>query len=132
MLPEAETPGEWMELARSDLAVAAASRVPGAVPATPCFLCQQAAEKAIKAVLVSRGIAFSRTHNVGALLDLLPSDMAIPPSVQQAALLTRYAVDTRYPGTHEQPTWEDFQKTLRLAEAVVRWSEEMIGRGAQS
>jgi HEPN domain-containing protein len=111
--------------------VAAAARVPGAVPATLCFLCQQAAEKAIKAVPVSRGTAFSRTHNVGSLLDLVPSDIAISPGLQQAALLTRYATDTRYPGTHERPTWEDYEKTLRLAQAVVSRAEKLIGRRAE-
>jgi HEPN domain-containing protein len=123
---EGETSEEWMELARSDLAVARAARVPDAVPATPCFLAQQAAEKGLKAVLLSRQAAFGRTHNIGALLDLLPPDLAVPADVEQAALLTRYAVETRYPGTHERPTWEDYERVLRLAQAVVDWAAEIV------
>ncbi len=132
MQPEAQTPAEWMVLARSDLAVAAVARVPSAVPATPCFLAQQAAEKSLKAVLLSRRISFSKTHDVGALLDLLPPDMDVPVDVQHAALLTRYAVDTRYPGTHEQPTWADYERVLHLAEIVVAWAQEVIGGKAQT
>ncbi len=129
---EGETPEEWMALARSDLAVARVARVPDAVPATPCFLAQQAAEKGLKAVLLSRRTAFSRTHNIGALLDLLPLGLGVPADVEQAVLLTRYAVETRYPGTHERPTWEDYTRVLRLAQAVVDWAAEVIGRGPGS
>ncbi len=127
MRPDAETPSQWMELARSDLAVAAA-RTPGAIPSTLCFLAQQAAEKAVKAVLLMRRIEFPRTHNMGALIDLVPDSIDVPLNVQRSALLTRYAVDTRYPGTQERPTWEDYERALRAAEAVVGWADQIVGR----
>ena len=56
---------------------AATSRVPLPTRATPdilledlCFDAQQAAEKAIKAVLVHRGIRFPKTHAIAELLSL--------------------------------------------------------------
>jgi len=109
MLLDADTPQEWTVLARSDLAVARVARVPDAVPATGCFLAQQASEKCLKAVLLHRGIPFGKTHSIRALLDGLPLDFDLPTEVEQAAGLTRFAVDTRYPGSHEQPTWEDLR-----------------------
>jgi HEPN domain-containing protein len=64
-----------------------------------CFHAQQAAEKALKAVLVSWRIDFPYTHDIKGLLRIAEtSGIVIPPTIQQAALLTPYAVETRYPG----------------------------------
>lgn len=38
---------------------------------TVCFHCQQCAEKYLKAILVSRGVAFPKTHDLVLLLNLL-------------------------------------------------------------
>ena len=50
-----DDPREWMNRARSDLALAK-NRIPGAYLEDLCFEAQQAAEKAVKAVLISRDI----------------------------------------------------------------------------
>ena len=54
----ADDPREWMNRARSSLAIAK-NRVPQAYLEDLCFEAQQAAEKAIKAVMIARGIDFS-------------------------------------------------------------------------
>jgi HEPN domain-containing protein len=43
-----------------------------------CFHAQQAAEKALKAVLIAKGIPPPKTHNIRILLDLLPQDVILP------------------------------------------------------
>lgn len=62
-------PVTWLRRARSDLALASGDRALADVLYEDlCFHAQQAAEKAIKAVLVHRQVAFPRTH---AIVDLL-------------------------------------------------------------
>ena len=89
---------------------------------------QQAAEKAIKAVLVSKGIAFPRTHNIRTLLDLLPSNIALAQEVMEAPALTDYAVLNRYPANTEPISKEEYLSAIATARAVVDWADETIGR----
>jgi HEPN domain-containing protein len=61
-----------------------------------CFHAQQAAEKAIKAVLLHRGIRFPYVHDIGELMRLLKRKAAsVPSRVWKARQLTDYAVETR-------------------------------------
>ena len=80
---------------------------------------QQAAEKALKAVLVSLDIEFPRTHNIRTLLDLLPGEIPTPSKILEAASLTDYAVLSRYPGYQEPIEQAEYQKAMSLAESVV-------------
>ncbi|HXH09901.1 MAG TPA: HEPN domain-containing protein [Alphaproteobacteria bacterium] len=93
-----DDPREWLNRARSNLALAK-SKVPGAYLEDLCFEAQQAAEKAIKAVMIRRNIEFPYVHDLARLLSLLEATgEAIPEAVRQAEELTRYALITRYPG----------------------------------
>ena len=132
MQPEPGSPADWLEEARSDLALAESRSDRPVKWAHRCFHLQQAAEKAVKAVLVSHGIDPPRTHNIGTLLDRLSGDMPTPPSAEAIGDLSRFAAVTRYPGSYEPITEEHYREALHLAEAVVRWAEEVIGRGAQA
>lgn len=92
-----------------------------------CFDAHQAAEKAIKAVLVSRGAAFPKSHDIMKLLTLLSSNAVTPPEeVRQADRLTRYAVAARYPGQWEDATESEYVEALRLAECVMGWAESVV------
>ena len=67
-----------------------------------CFDAQQAAEKAIKAVLVSKRTRFPKTHDLAELLDLVAgAGVGPPPRVLEAKRLTPYAVAERYPGSED-------------------------------
>lgn len=93
-----------------------------------CFDAQQAAEKAIKALLVKKGVAFPYVHDIAHLLDLLEqTGVQIPDPVRRAEDLTRYAVVTRYPGVAEPVTESHYREAVASAEAVVRWAGEVIG-----
>ena len=65
-----DDPREWLNRARSDLSMAKAQGV-GIYYEDLCFHAQQAAEKAIKAVLLHRGIRFPYVHDIGELIRLL-------------------------------------------------------------
>src|SRR5437773_492940 len=100
MLPERyppDDPREWLRLARGDMLVAHAD-IPGAPLELLCFHAQQAAEKAIKAVLLDAGVAFPHMHHLDRLLDLVEAEgISVPQEVRDAGSLTLYAVTTRYP-----------------------------------
>ena len=55
---------DWLRFARSDLKLAKLELSDELMYSTLCFHAQQAAEKAIKAVLIDNGIEISKTHNI--------------------------------------------------------------------
>lgn len=119
---------EWLRRARSNLARAMAGRsTPEVLYEDLCFDAQQAAEKAIKALLVHRQVAFPRTHAISDLLTILEgSGVDVPAEIREAAALTGYAVEARYPGLSEEVTEGEYVEALALAERVVRWAESWI------
>jgi HEPN domain-containing protein len=113
-------PQSWLRRARSNLARA---RLPAGQPDVVledlCFDAQQAAEKAIKAVLVHLKTGFPETHALADLLTLVAKvGVDVPEDVRDATLLTPYAVEARYPGLWEEVTAEDHGEALRVAERV--------------
>ena len=121
-----DDPREWLNRARSNLARAKAL-VPGGYLEDMCFDAQQAAEKAIKAVMIRRDIDFPYIHDLAHLLMILEArGESIPHTIRQAAKLTQYAVHTRYPGFEEPISEPEYQDAVAIAEAVVRWAEEHL------
>ncbi len=77
-------------------------------------------------MLIAHAIPFPRTHNITILIDLLPQNISLPSEVEAAAILTDYAVLTRYPGNLEPITDEEYNEAVRLAEGVVDWAKTLI------
>ena len=92
----------WLRQAESDLAFAALGAREG-FPAQACFTSQQAAEKAVKAVLYLSGARFVPGHSVVELLDraaaaVADADAAPLRRLQDSARqLDQYYIPTRYP-----------------------------------
>ncbi|MGD8787394.1 MAG: HEPN domain-containing protein [Phycisphaerales bacterium] len=120
------SPADWLRYAYSDLELARVKRPSNVLLEVLCFHAQQAAEKALKAVLIAKGVPPPKTHNIRTLLDLLPQKAAAPREIEDAASLTDYAVTSRYPGDFESIDEEEYKETVRLAEAVVLWAERII------
>ncbi len=120
-------PSEWLRFERSDLVFARLEMQPGMLFEMAGFHAQQAAEKAIKAVIVQiTGEAPPRTHDIGYLLLHVPPPMRVgrPDEVAQ---LTRYAVTARYPDDIEEMDEFERDAAVALAERVVAWAEGVIG-----
>jgi HEPN domain-containing protein len=82
-----------------------------------CFFCQQSAEKYLKALLEELAQPVPRIHLLYELLDLLlPSHPALRPLRRGLIFLTRFAVETRYPGDNA---------TKRQAGAAQRWADRV-------
>ena len=95
-----------------------------------CFDLQQAAEKALKAVLLHRGAPVLYTHNLQRLLDRVEqTGLEAPQPVAEAPYLTRFASLTRYPAA-DVVTPEEHAEAKKIAAAVVHWAETVV-LGAQ-
>ena len=117
---------DWLRYAKSDLELARIEKPEGVLLENLCFHAQQAAEKTLKAVLIFLEIDFPRTHNIRTLLDLLPEDVDVPQEVEESAVLTDYAVESRYPMSSEPVDDEEYRQVIGLAETVVSWAEKFI------
>jgi HEPN domain-containing protein len=127
-LRDSGDPGEWLRHARSNLSRCRGDRrLPDVLFEDLCFDAQQAAEKAIKAVLVLRGRRFPKSHDLSELLDLVAATgLEVPLQVLEAKRLTPYAVAGRYPGVSEDASEEDYREALETAEKVFAWAEKLV------
>jgi len=125
--PTPGSPQDWLGRAKGDLALAKVPLPEGAFYEDLCFHAQQAAEKALKAVYQHFGWTFRYTHDLENLVTgLKRQGLVIPSEVDDAAVLTSFAWDARYPGPGEPVTEEEYQEAIKLAETVVTWVEKEI------
>ena len=110
---------QWVKKAESDHRVAIGIQI-RFVPAAAdqiCFLCQQSAEKYLKALLEEVGQSIPKTHDLLLLLGLVQSQQPNLIALRRGlTVLARYGVAPRYPG---------FSATKRQAAAAVRRSEKV-------
>lgn len=92
-----------------------------------CFPAQQAAEKAIKSVYISKKLVFPYIHDIAQLLSSLEqSGIVIPKEIRAASKLTMYAAQTRYPGLDGPVSEEEYREAVAMAELVVLWADKYI------
>ena len=106
----------WLRYAQEDLV--AAELLVGQRTIAPrhvCWLAQQAAEKALKAVLVFLQIDFPRRHDLDALRHLIPAGWQLKEEHPDLADRTEWAVEARYPGDCPDATEEDARSAVRTA-----------------
>lgn len=106
---------EWVEKAEGDVRTSEREvrATEGPNWDAVCFHAQQAGEKYLKAVLQHQGIPFSRTHDLAALLQLLPGGQSEWDSLRDGVeWLSAFAVEVRYPG--ESATEEAAQKAVEI------------------
>lgn len=121
-----DDPLEWVNRARSNL-LQAQARQGGVYLEDLCFLAQQAAEKAIKAVLIHLGVEFPYTHDLTTLIALVVgAGLSVSEAVAQAARITRFAVLARYPVLAEPVTEEEYERAVAIAKEVVEWAQQAV------
>ncbi len=88
------------------------------------FHCQQAVEKALKAVLAHHNIHFPRTHDLGELLKLLTENgIEGEEQLNESVKLNDFAVEMRY----EHVEFElDAKTALELATRALAFAENLI------
>ena len=118
----------WLVRARSNLARARQGKSASDILYEDlCFDCEQAAEKALKGLLILKEIVPPQTHSLALLVEAVEKHSAdVPDEVKAAISLTHYAVSTRYPGSYEPVNEREFQKALKGAESVFLWVEQQF------
>jgi HEPN domain-containing protein len=122
---------EWMEKADHDLGTAKLIFLH--IPAyfdTIAFHCQQATEKYLKAILISKNIEFQRSHNLVYLLDLLSLQLKIDEQIyDRAILLNGFSVQIRYPNKSIFLSKEELETAIVISESfrdfAVKLTENM-------
>ena len=109
----------WLRHAEEDLTTAetllAQLHIP---PRQSCWFAQQAAEKALKAVLIFLQIDFPRTHDLNILRDLVPERWHLKTALPNLGDLNRWAVQARYPEEGQEATETDASTAVDHARAV--------------
>lgn len=120
-IPSDQDARQWLAKAQDDLAVARLVRDSSlGVRWAACFHAQQAAEKALKALLVSRGIDFPKSHALDVLADLLDENDL--KRLDRSALLelSPWAVAGRYPEDLPEPTADETRRLIDAASSVAQ------------
>jgi len=114
----------FLRIAAEDLAGArllAASHNRNAI-----YLCEQAAEKVIRAVVTSEGTHAGIKHDLADMVDLIPDDNPLKPRLRVIEHLSQYATTYRYPVSSSQtkriprePTAEELSVVLELTTAAL-------------
>lgn len=95
------------------------------------FHAQQAAEKALKAVLAASGDDFPWTHDLRHLMDRLEAtETPLPASLREVRVLIPWAVEFRYGDTIDDPL--EREQALALADEVVMWARNQIEAPART
>ena len=126
-MPLANRARDWLSEAEYDLETAVVLLENRRYNAA-CFYAQQAAEKAVKAVLLSRNI-WRVGHSVLDLLKELRHHVEVPEELLDAArALDKHYIPPRYPNVfnsgapHEYYTKEDAREAVELAGKVLAFA----------
>jgi HEPN domain-containing protein len=117
---------EWIKRAKSSLELAQAKINRQIYYEDLCYQSQQAVEKALKGLLIYYGVEPEFTHNIEILLNKVKESTDIPENIKEAALLTNYAVQTRYPGEYDEITQEEYEESIKIAKDCLQWVEKKM------
>ena len=119
----------WFRYAREDMDAARFLWTANPnVPRHACWLSQQAVEKALKAALLYEEEDIEYTHDLEGLAILLLESWAIDMTPEYLNRLSNWIVEARYPGEWQEPTAQDAEEALALAQHVFGLIEEEFRR----
>lgn len=74
------------------------------------------------------GINIPKIHSISYLLQLIEKNgtIRIPRDLNEASILTDYAVTTRYPGDWEPVSAEEYTQAVYLAQKVYQWVSSIV------
>lgn len=121
---------EWLLLAESSYEIARLDNISDKIRYEDlCFQAQQAAEKALKAMLIYYNKPFTKTHEIQHLLELLKeAGVIIPKSIAQAKLLSAYVINIRTFDDifdKEKITKKEYKQVVALADKILQWAKLM-------
>lgn len=120
----------WLEFADYDLK-AAKWDLKGKIYTSTCYACQQAAEKALKALILAKEMVIPKVHSLDRLIseikELERDTLEIEEKAQE---LDKYYISTRYPGQYGGPEGlydeSDAKSAVAAAEKVLEFVKKKI------
>jgi len=82
---------------------------------TISFHAQQCGEKYLKALLVLHSVPFPKSHDLSEIMALLPKHLMLNVKKSELSILSRYAVETHYPGGFEPISRKDAKEAIAIA-----------------
>ena len=123
---------KWLEKAKDDMKYAKGNFGLKFYSQT-CFLCQQSAEKALKAFLFYKDQKLIKTHNLERLLEkLIFFKNEFLKLRENCQVLNDYYTDTRYPDIWDYDRFDNKKlafQALKLAEEILEFVEKEIKTG---
>ena len=123
--------GDWLKQAERDLQTARLNLEGGSYE-WACFIAQQAAEKAVKA-LCEKHRVMTRSHQLTRLLEVVKNLEAVPDDLhEKGAVLDRFYIPTRYPNGFgsgapmEYFFRRDAEEAISYAGAIIRFCSNKI------
>ena len=95
-----------------------------------CFLAQQCAEKYLKALLTLQSRAFPKTHDLSELFALLETGSDLEVKKSDLIIISRHAVDARYPGESDPLTRSDAEQAVKIAAGIRKAVRDKLPREA--
>ena len=114
---------DWLDQAERDIKQAEASLRDGFYE-WACFAAQQAAEKAVKALIQSLG-GEAWGHSVAALIDALPEDVKPTHLRDEALELDQAYIPSRYPNAHPAG-FPGKAYTRKIGERLIEYAKHII------
>ena len=127
----ADVARRWLTWAEEDIALAEHSAAdPGVVARGACVWAHQAAEKAIKALVILRDVDPPKLHDLDRLAQRLPRDEGSDFAAIDLPELTRWAIEGRYPADLDEATHADALKAIAIARDVLDVVRPRVSAGA--
>ena len=118
---------DWLSRARGKLLLARQPLPEGGYWEDLCYMAQQTAELAVKAVYQHKGWRFAFVHDLRYLLDGLEANgLPVPEPVREAERLTLFATQMRYPGMSGATTQEEHAQMAAVAATVLAWADSIL------
>ena len=118
---------QWMRHSGKDFETACKLLHVDGWPSAIAFHSQQAAEKALKALLIWHEVDFRKTHD---LTELMEACQALPridiSSIEDSDVLSAFAVETRYPGPTVPIERDEAERAVAKAEQVIEWVKSYL------
>jgi HEPN domain-containing protein len=119
----------WLRWASEDVLLAEHTAADDdLVPRGACIWAHQAAEKAIKALLVARDIDPPKLHDLDRLVTRLSDVDATVFDHLDLPELTRWAIEGRYPADLDEATSADAVRAIELARSVIAAVEARVDK----
>jgi len=111
----------WLRQARLDLRTAEVDLAASDLDPDPAaYQAQQAAEKALKAVLVFLQVDYPFSHDLDASRNRIPSGWPVKDEHPNLQVLSGWSYRARYPGDWIPPTREDARAAIAQARAILQ------------